>query len=148
MKPTGFRTLNTSNPSGRTYFRYQDRAQTAMAKENPDPPLERTSGFANSADSASPNMSSSLSLTQWFDTLMGLSGRLTPKRSPGRATTLGKIGPEKLKVKFICTHLAHCTRMKECQDLRSTWLRGKVLRPNADVSFIASTILAAHRKPS
>lgn len=144
-RPIGSKTSNTSNPSAHMPYPYGGLAHNALVRENLDPTWAPTNEPASNAEQPSPNTNSSLSLTQWFDTLMGLSGRLTPKRSPDRATTLARIGPDALKRKFICTHLARCTRNSVCPALRSTWLVDRALRPDAPLSSIASMILAAHR---
>lgn len=148
-RPTGSKTSNTSKASELTDCLSPDAVRSAAAKASKSEwagpaSSARTSASAESAMSSSPSTNSSLSLTQWFDTLMGLSGLLTPKPNPGRATTLERIGPEELKRKFISGHLRGCTRNSTCHALRWTLLPEGALRPGVDLSFIASMILQAH----
>ena len=145
---TTSKTTNTSNLSVHIPLQLSESALIAAEKAFKSSTFNRTKESVRTADESTASTASSLSLTQWFDTVMGPSGRSTPRPNPSRATTIGKIGPLGLKRKFICGHLATCTRTKECRALYSTWFRGGALRPGADLSSIASMILDSHRRLS
>lgn len=144
--PITYGTSNTWNQSARTYYSYPDFARIAQGRVSPR--SRRTNESAGNATGNSRSTNSSLSLTQWFDTLMGLSGRLTPRRSPDQATMIERVGPEGLKAAFISGHLRRCTQTNECRVLSSTWFSGPAQRCEGDLSSYASMILAAHRRLS
>lgn len=147
-KPTTSGTTSTWNLNEHQHWIYQTDAPSAghMVSEASTSP-QNLAG-ATPATGPTPDTNSSLSLMQWFATQTGRSALSTPKPKTGRVTTLEKIGPARLKLKFICTHLNNCTRMRKCRALSSMWLRGGALRRDADPHSIAMMILAAHRESS